>query len=61
MSQPLYLLYVGSVSTHKGAGRVVQIARELLNQRLSLELHVVGDGPERPSMETWVREQGLSP
>jgi glycosyltransferase involved in cell wall biosynthesis len=60
LSRPLCLLYVGMVSDKKGAGRAVQIARELLKQKLALELHMVGDGPERSALEAEVREEGLS-
>jgi len=59
LNYPIYLLFVGRVTNNKGARRVLQIAQEIHKHGLALELHVVGDGPDRPALETWTREQRL--
>ena len=56
---PFQLLFVGRVETAKGAGRVLQIARELKIRGLSFVLDFIGDGPERPAFEAWSIEHGL--
>lgn len=57
---PFYLLFVGRVETAKGAGRVMQIARELKNNGLDFVVDFIGDGPERPAFEAWSQEHGLA-
>jgi glycosyltransferase involved in cell wall biosynthesis len=57
---PLHLLFVGRVETSKGAGRVLQIARELKKRGLDFMVDFIGDGPERPALEAWSEEHGLA-
>ena len=56
----LVLLYVGRVETPKGAGRAIEIVARLAKRGVSATLHIVGDGEERGTFETAVRDRGLS-
>jgi len=56
---PIYLLFVGRVGEAKGVGRILRIAEELRARRVPFELHLVGDGPERPTFERRARDEGL--
>ncbi|MDO9537349.1 MAG: glycosyltransferase [Thermoplasmata archaeon] len=58
---PLNLLFVGRVETAKGVGRVLQIAENLAAKGIGINLHIVGDGPERPAFQKFVENNGLSP
>jgi glycosyltransferase involved in cell wall biosynthesis len=60
LNSPIYLLHVARLGTKKGTGRALQIAKELNDRGIDLELHVVGDGVERPNLETWAKNQGLA-
>lgn len=60
LNSPLYLLYVGRVANNKGTGRVLQIAQEIQSHGVALEVHIVGDGPDKPALEAWTREQRLN-
>jgi glycosyltransferase involved in cell wall biosynthesis len=61
LSAPVQLLFVGALNEAKGTGRVLEIARQLQVEGLSFELHLLGDGPERPRYEAWAREHALQP
>ena len=56
---PLYLLFVGAVNDSKGAGRVLQIAKLLHLGGVPFELHVLGDGEQRPEYEAWSVASGI--
>jgi len=57
---PLHLLFVGRVETAKGAGRVLQIALKLKQKGLDFVVDFIGDGPERPTFESWSEEHGIA-
>jgi glycosyltransferase involved in cell wall biosynthesis len=57
---PFHLLFVGRVETSKGAGRVLQVARELKKNGLDFVVDFIGDGPERSVFEEWSKEHGLA-
>ena len=59
LSSPLVLLTVGALNDSKGTGRALQIAAALQQRGVTCQLHVLGDGPDRPRYEAWVAEQGL--
>jgi glycosyltransferase involved in cell wall biosynthesis len=59
LEAPLSLLFVGRVESAKGVGRLLQIAEELRSRVVPFELHIVGDGPERPDFERQVLATGL--
>jgi glycosyltransferase involved in cell wall biosynthesis len=48
---PLRLLFVGRIEEAKGAGRVLEILRRLREKGIAAELELVGEGPERESLE----------
>jgi len=53
------LVCVGRLFPHKGAASIVQAVAELVGEFPRLELHLVGDGPERPRLETMAEDLGL--
>lgn len=57
---PLCLLFVGRLETAKGAGRVLEIVKKVKEYGIPFDLHMVGDGPERPLFEEWTHKNGLS-
>jgi len=59
LQPPLYLLFVGRVEAAKGVGRILRIAKTLQTDGVPFELHLVGDGPQRPAFERRAREEGL--
>lgn len=56
---PVQLLFVGRVEVTKGVGRALDIAALLRQHGVDLELHIVGDGPQRPGFEVRARRLGL--
>ncbi|MEL7060185.1 MAG: glycosyltransferase [Acidobacteriota bacterium] len=61
LDAPLRLLYVGVLSAAKGAGRALDIAARLEARRPgSVQLELIGDGPERPAMESQATRLGLA-
>lgn len=57
---PLRISFVGRLVALKGVDMLLEAAIPLLkNGRLELEL--IGDGPERPTIENRLREEGLDP
>ena len=58
-SERIRLLNVGSFQDKKNQIFVVDIARELLDRGLDFEIHLLGDGANRPAVESSVRAAGL--
>lgn len=56
---PLYLLFVGRVNKAKGVGRILRIAYTLQCHNVDFELHIVGDGSDRPYYEQQAQELRL--
>jgi glycosyltransferase involved in cell wall biosynthesis len=56
---PIRLLFVGRLEEAKGAGRVLDIAAELKRNGVELKVDMVGDGPERSSLENRAHVLGL--
>lgn len=54
------LLFVGRLETPKGAGRVLEIVRRLLDQGLKVDADMVGDGPERSAFEAQASRTGIA-
>jgi glycosyltransferase involved in cell wall biosynthesis len=52
------LLYVGALSVEKRPDRFVSIVRRLADRGLDVEGWMVGDGPERPTLEQQARSLG---
>lgn len=59
LSSPVELLFVGELNEGKGVGRALRVAHVLQQGGVSLRLRLLGDGPDRPRYEAWVREKGL--
>jgi glycosyltransferase involved in cell wall biosynthesis/SAM-dependent methyltransferase len=53
------VLYVGRLSPEKGLLDWLSIAKHLLSNDDTLKFHVVGDGPDRSSLQFKVRELGI--
>lgn len=60
LTQPLQLLYAGTVDRSKGVDRVLEIARAINGAKVDFELNILGDGPERAGFEAWASSQGLA-
>ncbi len=56
---PVELLFVGALNDAKGVSRVLQIGLELQRREVPFRLRLVGDGPDRPRYEAWVKEHRL--
>ena len=54
------VLSVGRFTAQKNFGRLLRTHRRLLEEGLQHDLWILGDGPERPELEEYVRENGLS-
>lgn len=57
---PVELLFAGELNEGKGVGRVLRVARALQDKGISFRLRLLGDGPDRPRYEAWVRDNGLA-
>jgi len=60
LHSPVQLLFVGRVETAKGSGRLLEIAATLMQKGIDFNLHMIGDGPERPVFERMSDDMGLS-
>ena len=60
IAHPLNILYVGAVSSAKGAGRLLAIARRLCELGVPFEMHLVGGGKEQAVFEAQSQTDGLS-
>ncbi|MEO8592831.1 MAG: glycosyltransferase [Candidatus Solibacter sp.] len=58
--RPLRILYTGRLSTSKNVDSVIHSVAEAKSKGCELALTIVGTGPERPHLESLVRESGLS-
>ncbi|MCX5659847.1 MAG: glycosyltransferase [Planctomycetota bacterium] len=58
--RPLVIGVVGRLSPEKGVDRAIRTFAELLAAHGALELHIVGDGPERPALESLAAELGVA-
>ena len=56
--RPLRAVFVGRLVPYKGADILLDAAAEYLRKG-QLELHIVGDGPERPLLEAMVDRLGI--
>ena len=57
---PVELLFAGELNEGKGVGRVLRVALALQDRGIPFRLRLLGDGPDRPRYEAWVRENKLS-
>jgi glycosyltransferase involved in cell wall biosynthesis len=59
-SSPLRLVYFGRLIAHKGVDRAIRAVRLALDHGgRPLELHIVGEGAAKPSLEALVTELGV--
>jgi glycosyltransferase involved in cell wall biosynthesis len=56
---PLKLIYVGRLAPEKGVGVLIDSLIMLKEDSVHFELTLVGDGPERASLESLVKQHGL--
>ncbi|MFQ6071067.1 MAG: glycosyltransferase, partial [Candidatus Aminicenantales bacterium] len=54
------LLYVGHLSPRKNIGKLLQVIKKLAQSRSDFKLDIVGDGVEKPELEKFVAENGIS-
>lgn len=59
-SSDMLLLYVGSFGTHRGLDIGIKAMPKILEQIPSALLVIVGDGPDRSSLERLVRQLGIA-
>ncbi len=50
---------VGRLSTEKGADRAIEAAAALIGQYSHLQLHLVGDGPQRDALARLAQQRGI--
>lgn len=60
LTYPIQLIYVGYLWDARGAGRAFEIARNLHGMGIHIELHYLGDGPDRERYETLSKNIGFS-
>ena len=58
-AKPLLFAYVGRLVSEKGLSVLIQAARQLRDQGHDFHLKLIGDGPERESLEAAVTAFGL--
>lgn len=58
---PLKLYCVGRISSEKGHLGLLEALRICLEEGLSVELFLIGDGPDRPRLEQRIEELNLDP
>ena len=56
--EPIRLLCVGRLVAAKGQAILIEAVRELAGRKLPVELHLVGDGPDRGMLEAAARGAG---
>lgn len=59
LEPPVHLLFVGRVDEAKGAGRLIEIGRRLMELGVDYTLDLVGDGPNRAVFESTARAAGI--
>jgi glycosyltransferase involved in cell wall biosynthesis len=59
-SRPAVIAFQGRLVTTKGVGILFEAARSLLAQNRAFELLIIGDGPERASLERLSRDASLA-
>lgn len=60
LQAPVELLFAGELNEGKGVGRVLRVALALQERGIPFRLRLLGDGPDRPRYEAWVRENKLA-
>jgi len=50
---------LGRLSTEKGAGRAIRLVSKLREDYPQVELHLIGDGPQRQALESLVENRAL--
>jgi colanic acid/amylovoran biosynthesis glycosyltransferase len=56
---PIQLVMVGRLVPAKGPLLLLQAVEQVRNQRIAVALTVIGDGPERGDLETFIRQHQL--
>lgn len=50
---------VGRLTDQKGFDRLLRVHRQLLAEGLEYDLWILGEGPDRPALEAYIREQHM--
>lgn len=58
--KPLKILFVGRLAPEKRIGALVTAVKELQDRAVSVELTIVGGGPEAASLRAQIRELGIT-
>jgi glycosyltransferase involved in cell wall biosynthesis len=58
-SRPVRVAFVGRLVAYKGADLLVEAAKDLVRNG-ELELHIIGDGPERTALEAMAKRFAIS-
>ena len=61
LTTPLRMLFVGNLTVSKGAGRALEILREVQTRGVDAFLELIGDGDQRPHLEQVARDLGIEP
>ena len=54
------LIAVGKITVNKGFDRLARILKRLRDDGLPVHMYVLGEGPDRPQIEAWLRDHGLT-
>lgn len=54
------LVGVGKLLKSKGFDRVIRIVKQLKEQKYPVHFYVLGEGPERNSLQEYIQEMGLN-
>ena len=50
------LVFVGKINKQKGIDKIVSITQRLVSEGYKVHLYVLGDGPERPTIEKFIQD-----
>jgi len=60
LALPLRIVFVGRIEAAKGVGRILEIAKQLVQAGVTFEMDLIGDGPQRTDFEASANENGLA-
>lgn len=60
LASPIRLVFVGSLIPGKGADTAIRVLQHLSNESARFSLDIVGDGPQRPTLERLALAEGVA-